>query len=163
MRLWKFRFGLETFCLGEVRYSYGRNFLYCLLQFAFKQYLFIWIWMKIFYHNKLKIDMIIHWNLWDITKTRIYSFDPLKPHFYIVKPGFIGVYINFLISAQNHRLWVLVRTASPFWAEIWKLPETFIWKFHFFVVKFSIYLNRRVFVMVFILFIIVTMAVYVLF
>ena len=47
-----------------------------------------------------------------ITKTRLYSFDPLKPHFYTVKLGFTGVYINFLISAQKHRLWVLVRTAS---------------------------------------------------
>ena len=48
-----------------------------------------------------------------ITKTRLYNFDPLKPHFYIVKLGFTGVYIIFLISAQNHRLWVLVRTALP--------------------------------------------------
>ena len=46
-----------------------------------------------------------------ITKTRLYNFDPLKPHFYIVKLGFTGVYIIFLISAQKHRLWVLVRTA----------------------------------------------------
>ena len=45
----------------------------------------------------------------NITKTRLYSFDPLKPHFYIVKLGFTGVYIIF----QEHRLWVLVRTASP--------------------------------------------------
>ena len=36
-----------------------------------------------------------------ITKTRLYNFDPLKPHFYIVKLGFTGVYIIFLISAQN--------------------------------------------------------------
>ena len=36
-----------------------------------------------------------------------------KPHIYIVKLGFTGVYIIFLISAQKHRLWVLVRTASP--------------------------------------------------
>ena len=48
-----------------------------------------------------------------ITKTHLYNFDPLKPHFYIVKLGFTGVYIIFLISAQKHRLWVLVRTASP--------------------------------------------------
>ena len=48
----------------------------------------------------------------DITKTRLYNFDPLKTHFYIVKLGFAGVYIIFLISAQKHRLWVLVRTAS---------------------------------------------------
>ena len=48
-----------------------------------------------------------------ITKTCLYNFDPLKHHFYIVKLGFTGVYIIFLISAQKHRLWVLVRTASP--------------------------------------------------
>ena len=49
-----------------------------------------------------------------ITKTYLYNFHPLKPHFYIVKLGFTGVhlYITFLISAQKHRLWVLVRTAS---------------------------------------------------
>ena len=43
----------------------------------------------------------------------LYNFDPLKPQFYIVKLGFTGVYIIFLISVQKHRLWVLVRTASP--------------------------------------------------
>ena len=48
-----------------------------------------------------------------ITKTCPYNSDPLKPHLYIVKLGFTGVYIIFLISAQKHRLWVLVRTASP--------------------------------------------------
>ena len=35
------------------------------------------------------------------TKTCLYNLDPLKPHFYIVKLGFTGVYIIFLISAQN--------------------------------------------------------------
>ena len=45
-----------------------------------------------------------------ITKTCLYNLDPLKPHFYIVKLRFTGVYIFFLISAQKHRLWVLVRT-----------------------------------------------------
>ena len=40
-------------------------------------------------------------NTEDITKTYLYNFDPLKPHFYIVKLGFTGVYIIFLISAQN--------------------------------------------------------------
>ena len=48
----------------------------------------------------------------NITKTCLHNFDPLKPHFYIVKLGFTGVYIIFLISAQKHRLWVLIRTAS---------------------------------------------------
>ena len=48
-----------------------------------------------------------------ITNTYLYNFDPLKPHFYIVKLGFTGIDIIFLISDQKHRLWVLVRTASP--------------------------------------------------
>ena len=48
-----------------------------------------------------------------ITKTCLYNFDPLKL-FDIVKLGFTGVYVILLISAQKHRLWVLVRTAS-FW------------------------------------------------
>ena len=48
-----------------------------------------------------------------ISKTCLYNIDPLKPHFYIVKLRFTGVYIIFLISAQKHRLWVLVRSASP--------------------------------------------------
>ena len=36
-----------------------------------------------------------------ITKACLYNFDSLKPHFYIVKLGFTGVYIIFLISAPN--------------------------------------------------------------
>ena len=81
-----------------------------------------------------------------ITKTCLYNFDPLKPHFYIVKLGFKGVYIIFLISAQKHRLWVLIRGSSNeypqsmFWAETWKISEFFIWKFSFFDGKiFSIF------------------------
>ena len=37
---------------------------------------------------------------------------PLTPHFYIVKLGFTGVYIFFLIFALKHRSLVHVRTAS---------------------------------------------------
>ena len=44
-----------------------------------------------------------------VTKTYLYNFDPLKAHFYRVKLGCTGVYIIF-ISAQKHRLWVLIRT-----------------------------------------------------
>ena len=36
---------------------------------------------------------------------------PLIPHFYIVKLGYIIPI--FLIFAPKHKLWVLVRTASP--------------------------------------------------
>ena len=43
----------------------------------------------------------LKFNSASITKTRLYHFDHLKPHFYIVKLGFTGVYIMFLISAKN--------------------------------------------------------------
>ena len=36
------------------------------------------------------------------TKTRLYDFNPLKPHFYIVKLGFTGVYIIFLILLKKN-------------------------------------------------------------
>ena len=70
----------------------------------------------------------------DITKTCLYNFDPLKPHFYIVKLGFTGIYSIFLISAQKHRLWYSLEPPhrSLFWAEIGKISEFFIWKFSVF-------------------------------
>ena len=81
-------------------------------------------------------DVVAHFI---ITKTRLHSFDPLKPHFYTVKLGFTGVYIIFLISAQKHRLWYSLEPPrwggsneylqSMFWAEIWKISEFFIWFF----------------------------------
>ena len=89
-------------------------------------------------------------------KTCLYNFYPLKPHFYIVKLGFTGVYIAFLIFAHNHRLWVLVRTASArrrggsneypqsifdlIMSRNMKISEFFIWNFSV-KVKFSIYLK----------------------
>ena len=94
-----------------------------------------------------------------ITKTCLYNFDPLKRHFYTVKLGFTGVNIIFLISAQKHRLWVLVRTASneyhkPCFQKKKKKKkkyQKFLYEnFHFLVVKCSIYLNRRVLTMAYI-------------
>ena len=93
-----------------------------------------------------------------ITKTCLYNLDPLKPHFYIVKLGFTGVYIIFLISARNidcgysleppYRGGSNECPQSMFWTEIWKISEFFIWKFSDFGGEiFYMYLNRRVFVM----------------
>ena len=83
-----------------------------------------------------------------ITKTCLYNFEPLKPHFYIVKLGFTGVYIIFLISAQNIDCGYSLEPPrrggsneypqSMFCAEIWKISEFFIRKFSFFGGKFSI-------------------------
>ena len=92
-----------------------------------------------------------------ITKTYLYSFDPLKPHFYIVKLEFTGVYIIFHISAQNIDCGYSLQPPrrggsneypqSMFWAEIWKISKFLSENFQFLEMKFSIYLNRRVFVM----------------
>ena len=87
-------------------------------------------------------------------KTYPYNFDSLKPHCYIVKLGFTGVYSILPLSAQKHRFWVpTLRGGSNeypkcmFWAEIWKISEFLSENFQFLVMKFSIYLNRCVFVM----------------
>ena len=77
-------------------------------------------------------------------KTYLYNFDPFKPHFCIVKLGFTGVYIIFLISTQSidcgypleppRRGGSNEYPQSVFWADIWKISEFFIWKFFIFLV-----------------------------
>ena len=84
-----------------------------------------------------------------ITKTCLYNFDPLKPQFYIrVNWGLQGVYIIFLIFTPKHRLWVLVRTAC-FEQKFENIRIFYLKIFLFWVVKFSIYLNRSVFITTF--------------
>ena len=39
--------------------------------------------------------------VFNITKTRLYNFDPLKAHIDIVKLGFTGVYIIFFYFAKK--------------------------------------------------------------
>ena len=91
------------------------------------------------------------------TKTHLYNSDPLKPYIYIVKLGFTGVYIIFLILLKSI-LWVFVRIASLrqfsrvltiyVLSRNMKNIRIFLSEhFPFMDVKFSIYLNRRVFVM----------------
>ena len=85
---------------------------------------------------------ICGYSIISITKTRLYNIDPLKPHFYIVKLGFTGVYIIFLISAPNIDCGYSLEPPqwggsneypqSMFWADIWKISEIFIWKFSVF-------------------------------
>ena len=79
-----------------------------------------------------------------ITKTCLYNFDPLKPHFYIVKLGFTELYIIIFYFCSKHRFFCVYSLEPPhqdgsneypqsmFWAEIWKLLEFFIWKLSFF-------------------------------
>ena len=71
-----------------------------------------------------------------IMKTYLYNFDPRKPHLYIVKLGFTGVYIIFLFLLNNIDCGYLLEPPQRggsneypqpmFWAEIWKILEFFI-------------------------------------
>ena len=90
----------------------------------------------------------VSWAFWLITKIFLYNFDPLKPHFYTVKLGFTGYTLFFLFLLKN----IDCRASTHnlcFEQKYEKYQIFFIWKFSgfFFVVKFSVYLNRRVFVM----------------
>ena len=83
-----------------------------------------------------------------ITKTCLYNFEPLKPHFYIVKLGFIGMYIIFLISAENIDCGYPLELPHRCFQQKYEKYQNFLSEnFHFLVVKFSVYLNRCVFVM----------------
>ena len=98
-----------------------------------------------------------------IRKTRLYNSDPLKPHFYLVKLGFTGVYIMFfLIYAQNIDFGsfeaVLTCTYNLCFEQKYEncqncLSENFLLSknfhlsenFQFLVIKFSVYFNKHVF------------------
>ena len=88
-----------------------------------------------------------------ITKTRVYSFDALKPNLYRLKLEFTGIYINSFYFCSKHRLWVLAEavltsTNNQCFEQKYEKYQNFSSEsFRFLVVKFSIYLNRRVFVM----------------
>ena len=88
----------------------------------------------------------------------LYNFDPLKPHFYIVKLGFTGVYTVFLISAQQidcgYSIEPLFRGGSneypqSIFEQKYEEYKNFFLSgsFHFLVVKFSVNLYRHIFVM----------------
>ena len=68
--------------------------------------------------NPLNIFLKVFEEIRSITKTRLYNFDPLKPHFYIVKLVFTGVCIIFSCFCSK----------SMFWAETWKISAFLIWK-----------------------------------
>ena len=78
-----------------------------------------------------------------ITKTCLYNFDPLKPHFYIVKTG-VHIIILFLLKNIDCGYFL---TSTTIYVSSRNMKNSFFLseKFQFLEVKFSIYLNRRVF------------------
>ena len=89
----------------------------------------------------------------NITKTTYIMFDPLKPHFYIEKQGFTGVYIIFLFLLKNidcgYSLELPHQGGSNEYPQsmfLYEKYQSFLSEnFQFFEVNFSIYLNRHVF------------------
>ena len=90
-----------------------------------------------------------------ITKTRLYNFDPLKPHFYILNWGLQGYTLFFLFLLKNidcgyslepPRQAVLTSTHNLCFEQKYEKYQSFSSEnFQFLEMKFSIYLNRRVF------------------
>ena len=99
-------------------------------------------------------------NDWYITKTSQCNEDPLTPHLYIIKLGFTGVYIIFLILLQNidcgyslelpHWGGSNVYPRSMFWAKIRKNITIFYLKIIIFTaVKYFCILYGHVIVMIY--------------
>ena len=108
-------------------------------------------------HSTVGFEMLLPYL--PITQTYLYNLTPLKPQFYIVKLGFTGVYIIFLFfllknidcGTRLNRLVeaVLTSTHNLCFEQKYEKYQIFYLKFFisFLVVKFSLYLNRHVFVM----------------
>ena len=87
-------------------------------------------------------------------KTRLYNFDPLKPPFYIVKLGYT-LFPLFLLKTVDCRYSLEPPRQggsngypqSMFEHKLEKYKNVSSENFQFLAVKYSIYLNRRVFVM----------------
>ena len=88
--------------------------------------------------------------LQDITKTCLYNVVPFNPLLYSKTGVYKDTYIIFFYFAKKHRLWVLVRTASP--RRFQRVPTIYVLSrnmknirlfymkiFLFLVVKFSIF------------------------
>ena len=94
-------------------------------------------WDIIIYADKESSDR--HANLASRKHVHI-ILNPLNP-FYIVKLGFTGVYIIFLISAQNIDCGYLLEL--PLWGGSNEYPQSMFWakirKYQFFIWKFSVF------------------------
>ena len=146
--------GTHNLCFGQEYKNYQslKVLIFLVVKFSIYSNRRVFIMHSICYPTTRKNTTEMTLLVYNITKTYLYNFDPLKPHFYIVKLGFTGVYIIFLISAQNIDCGYSIEPPrwggsneypqSMFCAEIWKKYQIFffIWKFSFFGGKiFSIF------------------------
>ena len=108
-------------------------------------------------HIQLQLDTV--WSLLTLTitsfsccirKTCPCNVYPLKPHFYIAKLGYAGVYLFFLFLLQNMDCGYSLEPPrwggsdvcpqSMFWAKIRKISKFFLWKFSFLKPKHFLYI-----------------------
>ena len=98
-RLWGYTGRNRIICTLQVlKYTFSFDADICADQLTSLTWVFVVLSVNSFCSHAMQ---------YTITKIFLYNFYPLKPHLYIVKLGFTGVYIIFRISAQKHRLWVL--------------------------------------------------------
>ena len=83
----KIKFMAQHMQLLKYIFIYLFSFLNFVLTFFF--FIDFKLLHVILHNNIMKISEILN----NITKTYLYNFDPLEPHFYIVKLGFTGVHI----------------------------------------------------------------------
>ena len=150
---------------------HGLQFYFCILQGKDRKLEYYVPF--IFLHQKLVIESLSPYKRLCITKTYLYNFDPLNPNFYIVKLGFTGCALFFLVLLKNidcryllepprrggtnrHGEAVLASTLNLCFEQKCekkkkkkkkKKSEFLSENFQDLVVKFSIYFNMLVFVM----------------
>ena len=69
--------------------------------FYLNTFIFLVVRFSIYKAVPLLQFFIVCTSVISITKTYLYNFDPLKPHFYTVNLGFTRVYIFFLFLLKN--------------------------------------------------------------
>ena len=134
----------------------GRLFLFLRRRQSLCVFVFAFPHMKHLLKLRSTLKEIIYFLFAAITKTCLYNFNPLKPNLYRVKRVYRDYTLFFLFLLKNIDCGYSLEPPrrgnsneypqSMSWAEIWKISDLSE-NFQFLVVKFSVYLNRLVFVM----------------
>ena len=80
-------------------------------------------WRRGSFNHFGSVKVLVNWE-WLIMLIYPCNEDSLSTHFYMLKLGFTGVYIVFLLFFSKHRLWVLVRTTSLLW--LWLVSGIYV-------------------------------------
>ena len=100
---------LNPFCLASHKRDIGKEckHIITVVQLALADGILLSGWISWYHRSTREASSVSRWyqlihENWTtpdqvtITKTHLYNFDPLKPHFYIVKLGFTGVHVYII-------------------------------------------------------------------